>query len=83
MGLSLSEIVQRINLHIERHKVITSNIANADTPNYNAKDINFDKALNQEVNKITVTHENHISGPGQSGEITTKKDGAWKDSNNV
>ena len=84
MGLSLSEIVQRINLHIERQKVITSNIANSDTPNYKAKDINFDKALNQEVNQIAATHEKHITGGlEQSGALITKKEGAWKDGNNV
>jgi flagellar basal-body rod protein FlgB len=84
MGLSLSEIEQRIKLHIERQKVITSNIANADTPNYKAKDINFDNALNQEVKQLAVTHEKHITGgAGQSEEIITKKEGAWKDGNNV
>jgi len=83
MGLSLSEIEQRINLHIERHKVLTSNIANTDTPNYKAKDINFDKVLNQEVKQLAVTHEKHITGPGQSGEIITKKGGEWEDGNNV
>ncbi len=84
MGLSLSEIVQRINLHIERQRVISSNIANSDTPNYRAKDINFDKALNLEVNGIAKTHEKHITGGlEQSGAIITKKEGAWKDGNNV
>ncbi len=83
MGLSLSEIEQRIKLHVERQKVITSNIANADTPNYKSKDIDFNKALNQEVEQLAATHEKHITGPGQSGEIIAKKEGEWKDGNNV
>ena len=84
MGLSLSVIEQRIKQHAERQKVITSNIANADTPNYKSKDINFDKTLKQEVKQLAVTHEKHITGgPGQAGEIITKKGGAWKDGNNV
>ena len=84
MGLSLPEIEQRIKLHNDRQKIITSNIANSDTPNYQSKDIDFTKALNNEKKQLAVTHEQHITGgPGQSGEIITKKEGAWKDGNNV
>jgi flagellar basal-body rod protein FlgB len=32
-------------LHAERAKVLASNIANADTPNYQAKDFDFSQAL--------------------------------------
>ncbi len=82
--MGLPEIEQRIKLHNERQKVITSNIANADTPNYKAKDIDFDKALNKEKQQLAVTHENHVTnGQGQSGKIITKEEGAWKDGNNV
>jgi flagellar basal-body rod protein FlgB len=84
MGLSLSEIEQRIKLHVDRHKLLTSNIANADTPEYKAKDINFEKALNKEVNGVAVTHEKHFAGKaGQSAEIIEEKGGAWQDGNNV
>ncbi len=84
MGLSLSEIEHRIKQHIDRQKLLTSNIANAETPNYKSKDIDFSKALNNEAKQIAVTHENHISsGSGQTGEIVTKKEGSWKDGNNV
>jgi len=84
MGLSLPEIEQRIKLHIERQKVLTSNIANTETPNYKSKDIDFNKALNNEKKLLAVTHEKHITGgPVQSGEIITKEEGAWKDGNNV
>ena len=34
-----------MNLHSYRQKVIASNIANADTPGYRARDIDFTKAL--------------------------------------
>ncbi len=84
MGLSLTEIEQRIQLHTERQKVLSSNVANAETPNYKSKDIDFNKALNNEKKQLAVTHEKHITGgPGQSGIIVTKDDGAWKDGNNV
>ncbi|MBF0558944.1 MAG: flagellar basal body rod protein FlgB [Nitrospirae bacterium] len=32
-----------------RHKVLTSNIANADTPGYKAKDISFQDAMNNAI----------------------------------
>ena len=84
MGLRLPEIEQRIKLHIDRQKLLTSNVANAETPNYKSKDIDFNKALNNEKKQLAVTHEKHITGgPGQSGEIITKDEGAWKDGNNV
>ena len=84
MGLSLPEIEQRIKLHTERQKVLASNVANAETPNYKSKDIDFNKALDNEKKQLAVTNEKHITGgAGQSGEIITKEGGAWKDGNNV
>lgn len=48
-----------------RATVLASNLANADTPNYKAKDIDFSQALNQAVSntvKIQKTNSAHISG---------------------
>ncbi len=42
-----------------RHKVILSNIANADTPNYKAKDLVFEKEL--KTIPLKTTHPKHIS----------------------
>ena len=36
---------QALSLHAERQKLIASNIANADTPGYKARDIDFSSAL--------------------------------------
>lgn len=36
---------QTLNLRTERQQLIASNIANADTPNYKARDIDFGKSL--------------------------------------
>lgn len=36
---------QALNLRTQRQTLIASNIANADTPNYKARDIDFGKAL--------------------------------------
>ena len=36
-----------LKLRAERQRVIASNVANADTPNYQARDFNFAKALSE------------------------------------
>jgi flagellar basal-body rod protein FlgB len=51
-----------------RAEVLASNIANADTPNYKAKDINFQQVLknarnNQSSQAMHATHEKHFKMP--------------------
>ena len=41
----LSVYSQALNLRTQRHQVLASNIANADTPNYKARDFNFESAM--------------------------------------
>ncbi|OHC90606.1 MAG: flagellar basal-body rod protein FlgB, partial [Sideroxydans sp. RIFOXYD2_FULL_59_7] len=49
MGGRIDEMFQfhqvALNLRAARQELIASNIANADTPNYKAKDIDFSSAL--------------------------------------
>ena len=54
-----------------RHNVISSNVANAETPNYHAKKLDFENALQRALDVdnlrgVSVTHEDHfpISGAG-------------------
>ena len=67
-----------LRLRAERQQVLASNIANADTPNYKARDIDFGNALKQAMSAapapaagvLVKTSLNHFSGtPGltQSG----------------
>ncbi len=67
-----------------RNNVLTSNIANVDTPNYHAKDIKFDQVLGNEMSMVT-TNPRHIqaSGEGSSGELTGEDSQSWADKNNV
>lgn len=62
----------------ERNKIISNNIANADTPGYKAKDLNFEaflqRSLNQEESlELLTTNERHIkesnSNPDNSIEV--------------
>lgn len=41
----LSVLSQAMNLRTQRHQVLASNIANADTPGYKARDFSFESAM--------------------------------------
>ena len=51
-------------LREQRMKLIASNLANVDTPGYQARDLDFDAALNAASGKpgpMQTTHERHLS----------------------
>ena len=52
-----------LQVRARRAEMLASNIANADTPGYKARDIDFKAALNQaqSAGKLKTTHSNHIS----------------------
>ena len=74
-----------IHLTSTRHGIITSNIANVDTPNYKARDIRFDKILDDAVLEIRTTSPQHIksSDPEISGTLDIEPSRSWGDGNNV
>ena len=60
-----------LSLQAQRAKVLASNIANADTPNYQAKDFDFSQALSQATQAASQnpreparTHPAHLSAAG-------------------
>src|SRR5690554_945002 len=64
---------QALGLRQERHKILASNIANADTPNYKARDIDFASELKKAVEQgrpagggleLARTSERHLAGQG-------------------
>ncbi|MFZ2267879.1 MAG: flagellar basal body rod protein FlgB [Azonexus sp.] len=66
---ALSVYSQAMNLRTQRHQVLASNIANADTPNYKARDFNFDKAMQNALAgrspggiALATTAGNHLKG---------------------
>ncbi|MDJ0750716.1 MAG: flagellar basal body rod protein FlgB [Woeseiaceae bacterium] len=70
---SLGQHEQALKVRALRNRVLTSNIANADTPNYKARDIDFRDALNsarQQTVSLKRTSELHQQAWG------TTKDGA-------
>jgi|SRR5271157_1631657 len=46
---SLTTLEHMLDVTAYRHKVLTSNIANADTPGYKAKDISFQKEMQKAI----------------------------------
>lgn len=65
---------QALDLRQERQKVLASNIANADTPGYKARDMDFASALDRAVKHgrgggglaLAQTSERHLAGQGRS-----------------
>lgn len=70
MAISLDNYLgvqsRAIQLRTERSEILASNIANADTPGYKAKDFDFKAAMTnatrQYSSSLKTTSENHIQG---------------------
>lgn len=60
---------QALNIRETRQQILAANIANSDTPHYQARDIDFNAELNKALNnqnhingvKLQVTNKNHIA----------------------
>lgn len=56
-----------LDLRSERHNIISSNVANIDTPNYKSVDISFEEQLRSAADSdsgrgLKKTHDNHLPG---------------------
>ncbi|MBL8349463.1 MAG: flagellar basal body rod protein FlgB [Burkholderiaceae bacterium] len=65
---------QALLLRAERQRLIASNIANADTPGYQAREMDFANALRQATRtasgrELAVTHPAHAAGDLGPGEV--------------
>ncbi len=69
----LAFVQSALDLRARRQELIAANIANADTPNYKARDIDFQTALRSAMGAsagplaMTRTASNHLAGVGGSG----------------
>ncbi|RIX41207.1 MAG: flagellar basal body rod protein FlgB [Rhodocyclales bacterium GT-UBC] len=70
----LSVFSQAMNLRAQRHQVLASNVANADTPNYKARDFNFEQAMQNAMAGrsngsigLATTAAGHIRAGGMQG----------------
>ena len=49
---------QALNLRSQRNEILASNIANASTPNFKARDINFEEELQRQLSASSEAHTN-------------------------
>ena len=64
---SLNFQAQALSLRSERQRLIASNIANADTPGYQARDLDFAKALRQATGASAVPGRMNTTAAGHIG----------------
>ena len=60
---------QALGLRSERQRLIASNIANADTPGYVARDLDFAQALRQATGTLQPARTLQVSQPGHLGGV--------------
>jgi len=84
MSDSFRPLEQLLKFTTERHNVISSNIANVDTPNYRAKDVSFGQVLGTEIS-LANTNSKHLQAAegSASGTIKGEETQPWADNNNV
>lgn len=68
-GRTIDFLEQSLNIRGARQGLLTGNIANAETPEYAAKDIPFQKILRQKLGEeagvqLQKTHSRHFPEPG-------------------
>jgi flagellar basal-body rod protein FlgB len=90
---SLDVLQKNLDLRLIRHQVLTSNIANAETPGYVAKDVRFEEALQQALRSaaqdtLRRTNPRHLPQPQGLGEIrgtlvASPSDDVGRDRNSV
>lgn len=62
---------QALQLRAQRGELLASNLANADTPDYKARDLDFkavlDQAQGQQAVSLRTSHANHLGGAAGIG----------------
>lgn len=85
MSDSFNMLERLLQVANARHAVIASNISNADTPDYKARDIKFENLLDSATMELAKTDKKHMTGNGSglAGEISSEVTQPWADKNNV
>ncbi len=63
---------QALGVRAQRGEVLASNIANADTPNYQARDLDFGKALQAALDNAKVTSSSNAMSLSAAGHLPGK-----------
>ncbi len=78
-----------LDLRTKRHSLLSSNIANSETPNFQARELDFagelQKALNEQTSPLEVTNQGHLDlSASSASHIVIDNSGAMgADGNNV
>lgn len=78
-----------LGFHMQRHGVLASNLANADTPGYQPLDLAFTDAMQQAGGQLDATHAQHLGGSdgagsaGAQGEVVEVDPASSLDKNGV
>lgn len=75
-GHTIGLIQRSLDIRTTRHKVLSGNIANADTPDYTAKDLPFQRILEQAAQNssslpLRKTHPFHFPEPVNQSLVTS------------
>ncbi len=66
---ALGALPDHLSLYGKRSSLLASNLANADTPGFKARDIDFERALQRAGSNqlaMKTTHRSHLGGPASS-----------------
>jgi flagellar basal-body rod protein FlgB len=62
-GKTIKILTSMMDFRSQKHQLITSNIANIDTPEYTSKDLQFKGVIGEAMRKqLTTTSKKHLSG---------------------
>ena len=78
---TLSVFEESLQFRVKRQALLSSNLANVDTPGYRRVDLRFDRALDRASSDLLRTHAQHRSGESggrwrlERQSLTTRPDG--------
>jgi flagellar basal-body rod protein FlgB len=66
---TLDRLQSALDARLRKQNVLQSNIANVDTPGYQAKTVDFDAAMAEAMSQHTAAPSNPVAAPPAEGEI--------------
>ncbi|AKU93031.1 flagellar basal body rod protein FlgB [Vulgatibacter incomptus] len=63
---TLADLQRALDVRMRRHEVLSANVANADTPAYVARDLDFDAAMSSARQSVPITMPGEASSAGHA-----------------
>ncbi len=83
---AISALQNAMRFRMSRESVLAANVANADTPGYRRRDLEFADVLSGETERMTRTHEKHLptrSADPSNARVSIGPRGSRPDGNGV